>query len=41
MPARVAAQIVALRPCLEGLLVKTCMHPEQLDNKSVEVCITI
>uniref|UniRef100_A0A915DW30 RNA helicase n=1 Tax=Ditylenchus dipsaci TaxID=166011 RepID=A0A915DW30_9BILA len=30
MDPLIAAQIVALRPCLEALIVRTCLHPELL-----------
>ncbi|KAI1716587.1 double-stranded RNA binding motif domain-containing protein [Ditylenchus destructor] len=32
--ANVAAQIVAMRPCLEALIVRTCMQPETMEQQS-------
>jgi hypothetical protein len=37
MPAKVASKIVALRPCLEALIVRTCIHPEQLGEQPEKV----
>ena len=43
MPAEVAARIVALRPCIEALLVAVCNNPEntacpsELDAKLLQV----
>ena len=40
MSAKLAAQIVALRPCLDALIVRTCTHPEQLAEQPEDVNIT-
>lgn len=43
MPAEIAARIVALRPCIEALLVAVCNNPEstacpsELDGKLLQV----
>lgn len=34
IPAKTASKIVALRPAIEALIVRTCMHPEILAEKS-------
>uniref|UniRef100_A0A914H0Z7 RNA helicase n=1 Tax=Globodera rostochiensis TaxID=31243 RepID=A0A914H0Z7_GLORO len=33
MPASVAAKILALKPCIENMIIRTCLHPEQLENQ--------
>ncbi|KAL7079809.1 hypothetical protein ACQ4LE_000922 [Meloidogyne hapla] len=33
LSAKMAAKIVALRPCIEALVVRSCMHPEQLSDQ--------
>lgn len=34
MDATIAARIVALRPCIEALLVRTCLSPESVGSPS-------
>uniref|UniRef100_A0A914RF19 Uncharacterized protein n=1 Tax=Parascaris equorum TaxID=6256 RepID=A0A914RF19_PAREQ len=34
MDAQVAARIVALRPCIEAFIVRSCLHPESADSIS-------
>lgn len=34
-----AAKIVALRPCIEALVVRSCMHPEQLSDQPKQVLL--